>query len=247
MKPIVVEDVAEILETFDLEEISELLRKQVELKDGVSQSTDYFRPIYIKYRAIMDSEDNPEDVKDVATERFNLICKLFLQILCEKFNLSIDPEWVDENIDQLPALVVAIYCFFVKDLSVNLQEVFIRYIKTNKQSIFDVFEDRKVKKDASSLINKRNFSIELAVILANVYVTSSWIIQQLSEESFMNYMNDDYGPLSILKDLMEDGIIVGEFMDIVGDIYESNLNLKSEVCLNVLSTFNNENQRKGKK
>lgn len=238
MKPIVIEDVSEILETFDLEEISELLRKQVEMKDGVSQTTDYFRPLYVKYKAIIDSDDNPGDVKAIAEERFSDVCTLFLSIICEEFEIAVDPDWKDLHQDQLPGLVLALQCFFVKDLSVNLQEVFINYIKQNRKTIYDVFEDRKNKKDAATLVNKRNFPIELAVILSNIYDTSSWILQQLSEESFVQYMSDEYGPLSILKDLMTDGTITGNFMDVIQDIYSSYPALKSEVCLNILSSFN---------
>ena len=239
MKVSTIEEVSEILETFDISEISDLLRKQIDLKEdsmGVIR-TNYFHPLYVGYRSIIDSEEINGDVKDVATERFTTICNIFIEFICQKFQLSIDQQWKLENQDQLPGLTTAMYSFFIRDLSSNLQEIFTNYINQNKKVIFEVFEDRKNKKDASTLVKKRHYPIDLAVILANIYDTSTWIIRQLSEESYFAYMNQDYAPLRILKGLMEDGVITGSFMDTMEEVYEECIGLKGEVCFNLLSTF----------
>lgn len=239
MKPITVEDISEILDTFDLTEISDLLKRQIELKDKDSRliTTDYFHPIYIKYRSIMESEDTSGDLKDEVTDKFNKICDIFIDLICEKFNLIIDQDWKMEHRSQLPALVISLYHFFIRDLSTNLQEVCINYINQNRSTIFEVFEERKSKKDAATLVNKRNFPIDLAVILANIYDTSTWTIRQLSEEEYINYMNNDYAPLKVIKSLMEESIISGEFMDVIEEIYEDCVGLKGQVCFNILSSF----------
>lgn len=239
MKPMTVEDVSEILDTFSLSEISDLLKKQVELKDNDAGliTTDYFHPIYLKYRSIMESEETSGDIKDEATERFNDVCDIFINLICEKFNLAIDQDWKEEHKTQLPGLVTSLYHFFIRDLSTNLQEVCINYINQNRKTIFEVFEERKNKKDASTLVNKRNFPVDLAVILANIYDTSTWAIRQLSEEEYIRYMNNDYAPLKVIQSLMEESIISGEFMDVIEEVYEDCVGLKGQVCFNILSSF----------
>lgn len=238
MKPTTIEDVSEILSTFDLEEINTLIQTLLSFKE--ERYNDYFRPLYVDYKRIMES-DTDKELKDKAEERFFSICRSFINEICKKFNLSIDDTLVDDNEEQLPALVTALYCFFVKDLAANIQEVCIGYINKNEKSIYEVFEERKNKKDAHTLVSKRNYPIELAVILANIYDASAWILQQLSEEEFIKYLHPDYSVLRIIDSLLQDGILAGEFMEVISEIYEECVNLKAEVCLNIISNFEKEN------
>ena len=102
----------------------------------------------------MESEESSEECKLEAENRFRMICDLFLDKLLGKFHISLDPDWKEDHRNELPALVTAIYCFFIKDLVSNLQEVLLNYINQNRKAIYDVFEERKTKKDASTLVNK---------------------------------------------------------------------------------------------
>lgn len=239
MKSTTIEAVSEIIDTFNIEEISGLLERQIEMdENGMNESkTDYFHPIYLKYRSIIDSEETSEECKLDAENRFRIVCDLFLDKLLGKFHITLDNDWKEDHRNEIPALVTAIYCFFVKDLISNLQEVLINYINQNRKAIYDVFEERKTKKDASTLVNKRNFSIDLAVILSNIYDTSSYILKQLSEEEFLEYMNPDYGPKTIIEDLMQDGTLEGDFMEVIEEIYENCIGVKGGVCFNILSSY----------
>lgn len=239
MKSTTIEDVSEILDTFDIDEISVLLERQIEMKeDGMlNNKTDYFHPVYLKYMSIISDDNVTEEIKLDAEVKFRNVCDLFLDKLLSKFNTNLDPVWKEEHLNDLPALVVSIYCFFVKDLTSNLQEVLIKYINQNRKSLFDIFEERKSKKDAATLVNKRNFPIDLAVILSNIYDTTSYILKQLSEDEFLDYLNPDYGPRNIIKDMLEDGTIDTEFMEVIEEVYENCVGVKGEVCFGILSNF----------
>lgn len=239
MTQTIIEDVSEILSTFNLEEISDLLRKQVNLsdEDNPLQMADYFKPLYYRYRSIMDTDENPQEYKDETQRRFIEVCNLFIDLICERFNLTIDETWRFDNEANLPGLVTALYSLFISDIVSNLQEVCINYINKNKKEIFQVFEERKNKKDAATLVNKKKHSIEMAVIIANIYDVSTWILSQLSEEQFVQYLNQDYAPLRVIDKLLQDGIIAGEFMDTINEAYADNMNLKAETCYRIISSM----------
>ena len=239
MKTATLEEVSDILDSFDLEEIMDLLKRQVNMhgEDVGIDRANYFQPLYAKYRSVMESEEIPGDLKTEATKRFNDICNLFIQMICKEFQLQIDPEYLTEHESLLPPLVSALYCFFIRDLVPNIEEVCVSYIDKNRKKIFEVFEERKTKKDAATLVNKRQFPIELAVILANIYDTSTWILRQMSEEAFVSYINPDYAPLKIIDNLMKEGVLTGEFMDVISEIYEENTSMRGEICLSILSVY----------
>lgn len=239
-----IEDVSEILDTFNLEEISSLIEKQLDLSENLSVTmTDYFKPLYYHFQQIMNDESTDDELKDSAVGQFHEVCKLFIRIISNKFDLSLNDEWMYNHEGDLPGIANALYCFFVKDLSSNIQEVCMNYIAENKKSIFDIFEDRKNKKDSLTLYQKRNYTIEMAVILANIYDVTTWILSAISEEQYIKYLNQDYIPLRVIYPMLEQDIISGDFVDVISEIYTDNLNLRADVCYQILSIHNNQTDK----
>ena len=236
MKQTIIEDVSEILNIFNLDEITQLLHKQINTNSSFGENrSDHFKPIFVEYNSIMEEESNTGEVKDEAQNRFNAICNIFIDLICNKFHLELDPEWKDDHMNELPGVVIALYDFFVVDIVNNLNEVLVTYIRNNMETIYEKFEDRKNKKDAATLTNKKQFSPELAIVASNIYDITTWILQQMSEEQYIECMNPEYGPLKIFSNMLENGIANGEFMQEINDMYASDLSLKSDVCFQILS------------
>lgn len=238
MEPKTIEDVSEILDTFDIEDIASLLMKQLDLSENLSVTmTDYFEPLHRHYVKITNDESIPDDVKSEAKEKFFNICRIFITIICKKFDLTVDTDWMIDREGDLPGFVTALYRFFVKDIIANIQEVCINYINKNRKEIFELFEERKNKKDSMTLVNKKNFSLDMAVILANIYDVTTFILSALSEEQYIQYMNQEYIPLRVIYPMLQDGIIAGEFIDVISALYTENINLRSAVCYQILTSF----------
>lgn len=237
MKQTVIYEMSELLDSFNLEEISKLLNSQLQITetDMTIQSVDHFKPLYYKYLSIVNTEENSSDIKEEAKTRFMDICNIFLSMICKKFDLGIDETWKDEHYEDLPGFTMALYSFFVLDLTNNIHEVCINYIKNNKNYIYEAFEERKNKKDASTLVSKKIMTPEMAVIAANIYDVTTWILSQLSEEQFIMNMNQDYCPLKLISQLLEDGIMSGDFMTEINDLYASDISIKSDVCLKIIN------------
>lgn len=244
MKQFVVYEVSDILNMFNIEEISKLLDDQIIINNEseiLSHTADHFKPLYYKYKRIMETDDNTEEIKQSAKERFMTICLLLLSKICEKYHMNIDEIWKDDHYEDIPGFTMALYSFFILDISSNVYDVCLNFIKNNITYIYETFEDRKNKKDASTLVNKKILTPELAVIVSNMYDITTWILGQLSEEQYLEYLNQDYLPLGLIRKLIEEGILTGEFMDELNTIYSTNISLKSDVCFKIISNFKTGN------
>lgn len=245
MNRTVMSEVSQILDTFNLEEISKLLQSQLQITEASDisiQTIDHFKPLYYKYQNIIKNEDIPQDTKEETIEKFTNVCNIFLSLLCKKFDVSIDDTWKDDHEKDLPGLVMSLYSFFVLDIASNIQEVCINFIKKNKAYIFEAFEEKKNKKDASTLVVKKMLPIEMAVIIANIYDVTTWILSQLSEEQYILYSNQDYLPLKLISGLLNEGIMNGDFMIEINDMYSSIVSLKGNVCFNIISILSNSKE-----
>lgn len=241
MKQTVIYEVSEILDTFNLDEITKLLKSQIDSNDDMgTQVVDHFKPLYYKYQSILNTDENPDEIKDSAKQKFMDICEIFLSLISEKYHINIDSTWIDDNYNNIPGLAMALYSFFVLDIESNIYDVCLNYIKKNQTFVYESFEDRKNKKDASTLVNKKLMSQDMAVILSNIYDITSWVLSQLSEEDFISYINADYLPLKLISNMVDEGLINGDFMTDINDIYNSNIGLKSSVCFQLITFFMNE-------
>ena len=241
MKQTVIYEVSEILDTFNLDEITKLLQNQIASNDDMgTREVDHFKPLYYKYQSIINTDENSDEIKDGAKQRFMDICTIFLSLISNKYHIDIDSTWVDDNYNNIPGLAMALYSFFVLDIESNIYDVCLNYIKKNQTFVYESFEDRKNKKDAATLINKKMMAPDMAIIVSNIYDISSWILSQLSEEDFIKYLNGDYLPLKLISNMVDDGLISGEFMTEINDIYNSNIGLKSSICFRLISFLMNE-------
>lgn len=235
-------EVSDILASFDIEEISRLINDQINTDYENDNSTEilmnHFKPLYIKYKNIVDNYPTDSDIRHESDIRFVEICNVFLDAICNKFNLEFDNDWRSSNIGNLPGVTMAMYEFFIMDFANNLYEVFVNYILRNTKNLYKTFESLKNKKDASTLINRKNLSPEMSLIISNIYDVSTWIMEQVDEDEFFNYTPVEYLPFKIIHGLYLEKIISGEFMLVINEIFRSSMVLKSDVCFKIVSNTN---------
>jgi len=239
MKDEVLLEVSDILDSFNIEEMSKLIKSQInsdyENDSSTEILTDHFKPIYVKYKYILDKYPEDSDVRVEAERNFMKVCNVFLQAICKKFDLTLDMEWMESNIPNLPGMAMAMYSFFIIDFSSNVYDVLVNYIGRNTKMLCKAFESLKNKKDASTLVNKKNLSPEMSLIVSNVYDVSNWILEQVDEDTFFKYLSVDYLPFKVVYGLYSKNVISGEFMSVVNDIFRSSTALKSDICFKIVS------------
>lgn len=223
-------EVSDILETFNIAEISLLIKEQINEDDDnfINITMDHFKPLYFNF-AKLTKYDLEEDIKTEAQNRFYGICEVFIDEICERFQLAIDSEWLGTRFNDLPAITMSLYSFFVLDFTQNVYEVILNYITKNKDLVYKTFEDLKSKKDASTLANKKSLSPEMSVIISNIYDITKWIMMNISEEDFLNYLDREYIPLKVIKPMYLEGKLSGNFVDIISNMLAENVALNSKI------------------
>lgn len=223
-------EVSDILETFNIAEISLLIKEQINGDDDdfINITMDHFKPLYFNF-AKLTKYDLEEDIKDEAQNRFFSICEVFIDEICKKFQLEIDSEWIRSRYNDLPAITMSLYSFFVLDFVQNVYEVIVNYIAINKDLVYKTFEDLKSKKDASTLANKKSLSSEMTIIISNIYDITKWIMMNINEEDFLNYLDKDYIPLKVVRPMYLEGKLSGNFVDVISNMLAENVSLNSRI------------------
>lgn len=245
-------ELSEILDTFDTNEISLIVDSQIldpkfdMLGDA---SVDQFSPLKNRYEGIIEVNENPEILEEVQA-RFLSICDIFLDALERKFSMKISDEWKENHRNDIPDVTEALYNTFVLNFITNMEDVLFKYILKNKMEIFRVFEDDRNKKDASTIAKKKNFNIEDAVILADIYDICAWILDNLTVDSWFEYSDLDEVDMALIHsmyestDLMDseegDPPVSVTFVDRLTEIFKKDTSVKGVLCFNLINRLVDE-------
>lgn len=233
-------EISEIMDSFDLDEVQRLIHDQIEMldEDTCENMIDNFKILYTKYASIQENQDQmDEDDYNYTVARFYKICELFIEEVCDKYNISINEEYLNDHYGDIPRLALCLYRFFVIDFKGNLYHVLLTYIQENMEQIAQAFESAKLKRDASTLVNKKIEDSNVGLVVSNIYDIADWVIEQLDEDTYMDFVGQDYLLLDTLKDLFDKDIIVGDFTTVILEILQTNIAMKGRVCFDLICKF----------
>lgn len=221
-------EVSDILQSFNIAEISLLIKDQINGDDEfITYAVNHFRPLYFNYAKII-KYDIDEETKQEAEDKFFPICDVFIDEISSKFDIDVDQQWLSLSYKSyLPSLTVALYSTFILYLTNNVYDVVKNYIERNAKLIYETFEDMKNKKDSSTLVNKKSFSPEMTVIISNIYDITKWIFLNIDEEDFFNYSDMEQVPIKLLKPLFDEGHLGGSFVTKISEMLEKNVTFNS--------------------
>ena len=245
-------ELSEILDTFDTNEISLIVDSQIldpkfdMLGDA---SVDQFSPLKNRYEGIIEINENPDILEEVQA-RFLSICDIFLDALEKKFSIKVSDEWKESHRNDIPEITEALYNTFVLNFITNMEDVLFKYILKNKMDIFRAFEDDRNKKDASTIAKKKNFNIEDAVILADIYDICAWILDNLTVDSWFEYSDLEEVDMALIHsmyestDLMDseegDPPVSVTFVDKLTEIFKKDTSVKGVLCFNLINRLTTE-------
>ena len=245
-------ELSEILDTFDTNEISLIVDSQIldpkfdMLGDA---SVDQFSPLKNRYEGIIEINENPDILEEVQA-RFLSICSIFLDALEKKFSIKVSDEWKESHRNDIPEITEALYNTFVLNFITNMEDILFNYIMKNKMDIFRAFEDDRNKKDASTIAKKKNFNIEDAVILADIYDICAWILDNLTVDSWFEYSDLEEVDMALIHsmyestDLMDseegDPPVSVTFVDKLTEIFKKDTSVKGVLCFNLINRLTTE-------
>lgn len=245
-------EVSEIMDTFNIEEISLIVESQISdpkfdmLGDS---SVDQFSPLKNRYEGIVAENEDPDILLEVQ-DRFLSICGIFLDAIEKKFAIALSDEWKETHRNDIPDVTEALYNVFVINFITYIEDVLFNYIVKNKMTIFHVFEDDRNKKDASTIAKKKNFNIEDAVILADIYDICAWILDNLTVDQWFEYTDLEEVNMALIHSLYEstdlmdseegDPPISVTFVDRFTTIFKKDTSVKGVLCFNLLNRLMTE-------
>lgn len=245
-------EVSEIMDTFNIEEISLIVESQISdpkfdmLGDS---SVDQFSPLKNRYEGIIAENEDPDILLEVQ-DRFLSICGIFLDAIEKKFAIALSDEWKENHRNDIPDVTEALYNVFVINFITYIEDVLFNYIVKNKMTIFHAFEDDRNKKDASTIAKKKNFNIEDAVILADIYDICAWILDNLTVDQWFEYTDLEEVNMALIHSLYEstdlmdseegDPPIAVTFVDRFTTIFKKDTSVKGVLCFNLLNRLMTE-------
>lgn len=237
MKELLIER-AEILENFGLEELDDILTDQMNglFSEVNGIPIDYFKPYYHKYQTIKDTELNADE-RQLLEDRFYEVSMTFIRKIENVFKIKLDEEWIASHRKDIPSVTLILYSFFYLELGTNIEDAIHRAIKLESENLYKLFEDRKNKKDGSTVTYSKLADPQMALILANIYDATTTVIEDMTEEEYIKYLPDGYVPAEFIKRMMEKGYIVGDFMNVIRQIFAKSTFLKSMTCFNIESHY----------
>ena len=189
--------------------------------------------------------DDPEVIAKV-NERFEEVCDIFLDALKKKYCITINEDWRASHPNSLASLTLALYSFFVLDHQDNVEEFLYNYIIQHYKELYENFESLKSKKDASTLSNRKSYSVELTVIFSNIFDVCMYILDHATPFTFFDNISKDYVPASIISNMYESGDLGGiydddlpvdgrDFSDCIAEMFRENTSYKSTICFEVMN------------
>ena len=229
---------SEILQSFNAEEISQLVKDQMKnlFTEMNGIPIDYLKPIYYNYQQMKDMEMD-EDLRRTLNEDYITTVKIFIAEIEEAFGFKIDENYIENNVVDLPSLALVLYSFFVLELSNNIEDSLHRAIKMDADNLYDLFEERKNKKDGSTAIYSKCGDPKLALLMANIYDVSVQVMTEMTEEEFLKYLPEGYLPGDVVRKLYEEGKLMGDFMEVIRENFIKSSFLRSMICFNIESTY----------
>jgi len=228
-------EVANILESFDEENLYEIFKSQITSDDGYTDlQINHLMPLYNSYQRVMNLAGIDEDDKEVIRTRFQNVCLSIINFICSKFGIEIDMNWVETNYGKLPALTMCLYQFFVLDIFYVILKSLNNYISKNIDDLFNAFADSIQSKDVSTATNMKILDPKYAAIVSSMYDVTDYTFTMMDSESIFEYIDNKYVPGAVLRNLMDSGVLTGDFANVFANIYKENLALRSKITFELI-------------
>ena len=235
--PDTMNEIANILDDFDLDILRDMFASQIEDNDlFTSILQDHFSPIHDSYVKAMNvgiENADPEDI-EVLRERYQSICNMIINMICNKYGLTFDYEWMNSRTEKLSEVSKAMYQFFVIDVFYVILSILNNYILNNTKELYNAFKDFTSGKDVSTITNMKTITPEYAVIVSNMFDVTDYSFTMMDIDSFFENITGEYQYANVIKELIDQNVLSGDFVRSFADIYKTNLSLRSKIAMELI-------------
>lgn len=234
----IVAERGDIISLFTEGDLNDLLDDQISNLFGEinAMPIDYLKPYYQNFKEMNELNLNDE-LRNEVRMRFNNIALIFINKIEEEFSIKISEDWLENHYNDIPSVALFLYSFFVLELHANIRDAIHRQILLDSEGLYTLFEERKNKKDSSTVVYAKTNNPKLALLLANIHDVSIQVISIMTEEEFLNDLEAGYVPKEFIKKMYENGYIEGKFMDKICKSYTNSSFLKAMTCFEIESGY----------
>lgn len=229
-------EIANILDDFDEESLIAILKSQIIDNEDLYTSlpVNHFQPLYLSYKRALNVEEIEEDDIEAIRNRFHRICISLIDIICTKYQIELDDEWISDHMAQIAPITLSLYQFFVLDIFYIILEILNNYIIKNMDTLSNTFADSIQQKDSSAIANLNILDPKYAVLASSMYDVTDYIFTILDTEQIFEYIDSSYIPGQIVKRLFNDNTLTGNLANTFGNIYKDNLSLRSKIVFELI-------------
>ena len=229
-----------LLSEMPIELIKENISEQI--KSPLSTRTNFISVLEDSYRII---DDLTHENLDEREKLLNTIRDFFTFTLMEmdrEYDLSIDLDSITSDEDLINK-TTAIYSFLILRYKKNICKFLYSFIKKNRKSILEQFQDVAKKKDVTSISLKKQIkNKDVILLISNLSTIIKYILNlEIEAADFIQYCcSDDYYEGNVVLSMVQTGEIsnnfVAKYLDLIIDEYDSVLDeIQTEVKLKILN------------
>lgn len=234
VNPDTMNDIANIMDEFDLETLKDVFRNQIINDDELGIKIDHLAVIDDLYKRAKNTEHKEEDDFAYILSTYRAVCSYIVSLITTKYDLGYDEEWINDHLEYLPSFTKVLYHFFVLDVYYIILELLNNYIASHVDELYEAFKDYTQDTTLSNWVNSKILDEKWAIIVSNIYDITDYIFSVVNNDNVFDYLNKKYLPTTVLNTMIDLNVINGDFVHSFSEMYKEQLNFRSAIAFDLV-------------
>lgn len=214
------------LSELNIDFIQENIIEQIRFLDT---DTDFISPIEDRYSIIKEEFADHEDILNDASKIMVDIYDFLIDEIASSFDIDIDKDRIDK--ERYGEVAYGLYFFFVLKARKNIYKFYYKYMLHNKSLLVEPYMMDKTKDVLSVLLKKYTKNREDIVLLSKCPSLFKALVfnMEFTNKDFMSYIDNSEYYSSVVSELIENDIIMGNFVDRYVIMVRENVDLYDDI------------------
>lgn len=214
------------LTELNIDFIQENIIEQIKFLDS---ETDFISPIEDRYSIIKEEYSDHPDIIIEANKTMTDIYDFLLNEIASSFDIDIDINRIDK--EKYGEVAYGLYFFLILKCRKNLYKFYYKYMIHNKSILVEPYMSDKPKDLLSTVLKKYTKNKEDIMLLSKCPSIFKSLVfnMDFDNKDFMTYIDNSEYYSSIVLDLIDNEIIMGNFVDRYMVMIRENIDLYDDI------------------